>query len=90
VDTGSGSVVLEYAGGAIDDLNVDTGSGRVDLRLPDAADLRMSIETGSGGINVQRSGGFLERRDHDSIELRFGSGRGRVVIDTGSGGVTIR
>jgi len=89
-DTGSGDVLLDYTGGAVDDLLIDTGSGRVDLRLPQTADARVTVDTGSGGIMVDRSGGIYERRSDEGIVLRFGEGRGRIRIDTGSGDVTIR
>lgn len=89
-DTGSGDVRLDYAGGAIDDLTIDTGSGSVGVTLPPNPSVTMQIETGSGGIDVERAGGMLQRRSRNELALRFGEGRGRVVIDTGSGGVTIR
>lgn len=89
-DTGSGSVTLDYSGGSIEDLEIDTGSGSVRLTLPPNPDLRIVAEVGSGGINLERSGGMLERRSRDELAVRFGEGRGRVTIDTGSGGVTIR
>jgi hypothetical protein len=90
VDTGSGSVDLVYAGGTIEQLSIDTGSGRVGLTLPPEADARLVIDTGSGDAVLQRAGGIFERRDSDGTVIRFGEGRGRVSIDTGSGGVTIR
>lgn len=89
-DTGSGSVSLNYTGGTIDDLLIDTGSGRVNLTLPPNPSVRVSVETGSGETTVQRAGAMYERRDADGAVLRFGEGRGRVRIDTGSGDVVIR
>ena len=92
VDTGSGSVDLSYADGPIDDLSVDTGSGRVVLGLPRNPDVRIAIDSNRRGINVQRDGAIYDRRgsEDDGPVLRFGDGHGRVKIDTGSGGVTIR
>jgi hypothetical protein len=90
VDTGSGDVELEYAAGPIDDLSIDTGSGDLTLTLPPDVDARLVADPGSGGINVNRSGAVFERRDEDHMVLRFGQGRGRITIDSGSGGVTIR
>lgn len=89
-DTGSGSVDLVYNGGTIEDLLIDTGSGEVTLTLPPSADARVSIETGSGDAVVNRAGAIYERRGDDGMVLRFGEGRGRIRIDTGSGDVTIR
>lgn len=90
VDTGSGDADLVFTGGAVEDLTIDTGSGRAYLTLPPNADARVSIETGGGDATVQRSGAVFERRDEDTVVLRFGQGRGRVRIDTGSGDVVIR
>ena len=90
VDTGSGDVEMEYAEGPIDDLSIDTGSGDLTLTLPRDADARLVADPGSGGINVARPGAVFERRDEDHTVLRFGEGRGRIRIDSGSGRVTIR
>jgi lia operon protein LiaG len=90
VDTGSGDVELAFAGGPIDDLSIDTGSGDVTLTLPPDVDARLVADPGSGGIDVNRPGAIFERRDDDHLVLRFGQGRGRIKIDSGSGGVTIR
>jgi hypothetical protein len=89
-DTGSGSVELELAGSSVDDLLVDTGSGDVILVLPAEVDARLSIDTGSGGARIERSGAIFERQDDGELVLRFGEGRGRIRVDTGSGEVRIR
>lgn len=88
--TGSGAVQLDYAGGAIDDLVIDTGSGSASVTLPPNPDVRITVDVGSGGINVHRAGGMLEHRNRNELAMRFGEGRGRVRIDTGSGSVNIR
>jgi DUF4097 and DUF4098 domain-containing protein YvlB len=90
VDTGSGDADIVYTGGTIEDLSIDTGSGKAYLTMPPNADARVSIETGGGDATVQRSGAIFERRDEDTVVLRFGQGRGKVRIDTGSGDVVIR
>ena len=89
-DTRSGSVQLDYAGGTIDDLVIDTGSGSASVTLPPNPDVRITVDVGSGGINVHRAGGMLEHRSRNELAMRFGEGRGRVRIDTGSGSVNIR
>jgi len=90
VDTGSGDADIVYSGGSVENLTIDTGSGRVYLTLPPNADALLSIETGGGDATVQRAGAIFERRSDDETVLRFGQGRGRVRIDTGSGDVVIR
>jgi hypothetical protein len=90
VDTGSGDAELAFTGGALDDWRIDTGSGDATLALPPQAGVTISIDTGSGDLNVERQGLTLQRRQHDTTILQAGDGRGRMRIDTGSGGVTIR
>jgi len=89
-DTGSGDVELQFTGGDIDDWTIDTGSGSATVTLPPQASARITISTGSGDIDVTRQNVVMERRQHDEMVLRVGSGTGRVHIDTGSGDVTIR
>ena len=88
IDTGSGSVEAELSG-QIDDLAVDTGSGSVTLRLPASLDATLTIETGSGGIDVDFPLS-ITRRARDELRGQIGEGRGRIVIDTGSGSVSLR
>jgi lia operon protein LiaG len=88
LDTGSGSVEAELAG-VIDRMIVDTGSGGVTLRLPSDLDATLEIDTGSGGINVD----FpitVSHRSRNELRGTIGAGTGRIVVDTGSGGVRIR
>jgi len=89
-DTGSGDVDIEYTGGTVDDLVIDTGSGSARLTLPEGASARVIIDSGSGDVIVNRTGAIFERRGDDGTVLRFGDGRGRIRIDTGSGNVVIR
>jgi hypothetical protein len=88
VDTGSGSVEIDLLSD-VDQMMVDTGSGGVTVGVPASLGAELSIETGSGGIDadipltVRRSG----RR---SLEGSIGDGKGRIRIETGSGGVRLR
>lgn len=87
-DTGSGGVVLDLVSD-VDELVADTGSGGVEIAVPDGFGARLDIEAGSGGIDL----GSMVRVDHaerGEISGEIGDGDGRVEIDTGSGGVTIR
>ncbi|HEX9729295.1 MAG TPA: DUF4097 family beta strand repeat-containing protein [Gemmatimonadales bacterium] len=88
LDTGSGSVEAELDPGAAD-IEVDTGSGGVHLTLPADFGATVDIETGSGGIELD----FpveVRRWERDHVRGTIGDGRGRLMIDTGSGSVTIR
>ena len=85
VDTGSGSVELELLTD-VDALNVDTGSGSVTVSVPPDLGGTMEIDTGSGGIDpdIPVQVGSVSR---NHLRGLIGDGRGRIVINTGSGSV---
>ncbi|GJG87175.1 hypothetical protein tb265_23560 [Gemmatimonadetes bacterium T265] len=87
LDAGSGSVDLELVGD-VERANIDTGSGGITLRLPPTLGATLDIDAGSGGIHtdvpVQ-----VTRSESGHLTGRVGDGRGRIVIDAGSGGVRI-
>jgi len=87
VDTGSGGVQLDLTD-AIYALHVDTGSGGVTVRMPDTVSAELSIETGSGSIRSDLPI-TVSHKDRDSLRGRIGDGRGRITIETGSGGVRL-
>ena len=87
VDTGSGSVELALTADA-SDISVDTGSGSIMMRVPADFGAELAVETGSGSIDT-RVPVTLVHHDSDSFRGRIGDGRGRVVLETGSGDVTI-
>lgn len=88
LDTGSGSVDADLSG-TLDLIEVDTGSGSVILTLPESFSARVEIDTGSGRIEVD----FpleIRRWERDHVVGVIGSGTGKLVVDTGSGNVTVR
>lgn len=87
LDTGSGSVTLELLQD-VERLDVDTGSGSVTLRVPDDVGAEILVETGSGGIDVQLPV-QVRRAERDRMEGTLGDGRGRIRVDTGSGGIRL-
>jgi hypothetical protein len=85
VDTGSGSVDVDLASD-VESLVADTGSGSVTVSAPATLGADFDIQTGSGRIDVDFPHQSLwVERDH--VTGRIGDGRGRIRIDTGSGGV---
>lgn len=88
LDTGSGSVEIDLAAD-VDRLSVDSGSGGVTIGVPSTLGAELSIETGSGGIDVDVPV-TMRRAGRRSFEGQLGDGRGRMGIETGSGGVRIR
>ncbi|MBV9109425.1 MAG: DUF4097 family beta strand repeat protein [Gemmatimonadetes bacterium] len=87
VDTGSGSVNLQLRGDA-EYLKIDTGSGGVVLGLPSVFGAEADIDTGSGGIQVDVPS-TARRVSRDHFTGSIGDGKGRLIIDTGSGGVRL-
>lgn len=87
IDTGSGSVALRLRRDA-DDVRIDTGSGGVTLGLPQDFGADAEIDTGSGGIRIDVPA-TMRRSSRTHYSGAFGDGSGRLVIDTGSGGVSV-
>src|SRR5262249_48530482 len=89
IDTGSGDVTLELlAGGG--DIYVDTGSGEVNLTLPADYGADVVLDNGPGGIRPRRI--LVEGREvqEGHVEGRIGDGKGRLHVETGSGGVRLK
>ncbi|HEU4557967.1 MAG TPA: DUF4097 family beta strand repeat-containing protein [Longimicrobium sp.] len=87
IDSGSGAVNLRLAGDA-ESVRVDTGSGGVVLAVPSQFGAQAEIDTGSGGVHVDVPA-EVTRRNRTHFSGRIGDGRGRLMIDTGSGGVRV-
>lgn len=88
IDTGSGSVRLGLLTD-VERLIIDTGSGGVTLDVPDDFGARVNLESGSGGIRSAIAM-RVESSDRDHLVGVIGDGQGTMVIDTGSGGISIR
>ena len=88
LDSGSGEVDLDFASD-VEEVRIDTGSGGITLRVPPTLGATLDIDSGSGGIEsdipIQ-----VTRKEHDHLRGQIGDGKGRIVIDGGSGGVRIR
>lgn len=89
IDTGSGSVVLELDRMGTGKFVVDTGSGGVELVIPGDASATIDVDTGSGGIRNRVEGAEVVREGRSSMTLRVGDGVAQVIVDTGSGSVTL-
>lgn len=88
LDSGSGSVEIDLSSD-VDRMEVDAGSGSITIGVPPSLGAEVLIETGSGGIDVDVPI-TMTRSGRRSLEGRLGDGRGRMAIETGSGGVRIR
>ncbi len=85
LDTGSGSVRLDLTSD-VELLDIDTGSGRVTVAIPDNLGAELNIETGSGGIDFDMPV-TVRRFSRSELHGTIGDGRGRIIVDSGSGGV---
>ncbi|MEP7027050.1 MAG: DUF4097 family beta strand repeat-containing protein [Candidatus Eisenbacteria bacterium] len=83
IDTGSGGVHVGLIAD-VDELYVDTGSGSVTIQAPPTLGAALHFETGSGGIDCDFPLRIVDRNE-DTLNATLGDGRGRIVIDTGSG-----
>lgn len=89
ISTGSGNVTLVLlAGGGT--INIDTGSGDVIATLPANYGADVLLDTGSGDIDLGSIPVTVRRIEESHVEGRIGDGRGRLQIETGSGGVRLR
>ena len=65
-------------------MNIDTGSGDVDVR--GVKSRLLHVATGSGSIDTDVPLTAVHR-DHGELRGQMGDGRGRIVIETGAGGI---
>jgi lia operon protein LiaG len=87
LETGSGSVSADVQG-EVWNVNVQTGSGDVTLKLPPTRGAEVDIETSSGDIETDFSVS-VTRHARDHLTGRIGDGRGKIAIETGSGGIKL-
>ena len=88
LDSGSGSVRIGLLASTPRSIEIDSGSGGVTLKVPENLDASFEFEAGSGGIDILLPHELTER-SHDHMIGRFGSGKGHIHVDCGSGGVRI-
>lgn len=88
IDTGSGGVHLDLASD-LESLSVDTGSGDVTVDLPADFGATVDIETSSGEIDLRDVTVRTTRLEEDHLTGQIGDGKGRMKIETGSGGVRL-
>lgn len=89
IDTGSGGVQLEGDFSGLQRMKIDTGSGGVRMKTKGTLNMRLTVSTGSGGTRVDLPEMKNVRSSRGEFEAEIGTGKGRGVIDTGSGGVRI-
>ncbi|HTC23805.1 MAG TPA: DUF4097 family beta strand repeat-containing protein [Gemmatimonadales bacterium] len=87
LETGSGTVTVELTG-QLDRLDIETGSGDVAITAPANLGAELAMDTGSGDISTD----FpltVTRTARDHLRGTVGDGKGRITVETGSGGVRL-
>jgi lia operon protein LiaG len=87
LETGSGSVSADL-NGEVWNVGVQTGSGDVTLKMPPTIGAEVDIETSSGDIETDFEVA-VTRHARDHMTGRIGDGRGKIAIETGSGGIKL-
>jgi DUF4097 and DUF4098 domain-containing protein YvlB len=87
LETGSGAVTADI-GGEVWDIGVQTGSGDITLKVPPTLGAEVDIETSSGEIETDFEVA-VTRHARDHMTGRIGDGRGKIDIETGSGGIKL-
>ena len=88
IDTGSGGITLDRIKGNV--LRLDSGSGGVQASDIDVKEF--NVDVGSGGLRVYRMKASDLNVDTGSggAQLELLSAFDKLIVDTGSGGVTVR
>ncbi len=87
LETGSGTVTVELQS-QVDRLDVETGSGDVVITAPANLSAELVMDTGSGDISTD----FpltVTRTARDHLRGTVGDGKGKISVETGSGGVRL-
>ena len=88
-DSGSGAVRLGLAAD-VDRLLVETGSGAVAVTVPAGFGAALELGSGSGRVSVDVPETRVAEAKRRYFRGTVGDGEGRVVIETGSGGISVR
>ena len=87
VETGSGTVTVDLRG-SLDRVDIETGSGDVTITAPANLSARLMMDTGSGDIDTDFPlAATRTARDH--LRGTVGDGRGKISVETGSGGIRL-
>lgn len=89
IDTGSGGIELALDRMGRGEYRLDTGSGEIELTLPPDASARIEASSGSGDIVANVSGAKRYESDEGELTLTVGGGDASVILDTGSGSITV-
>lgn len=90
IDTGSGDVKVSSLITEPERWKVDTGSGDVIFVMPrSGASFRLEVDTSSGEVDCQLATSDVSMQRGKIRALTVGRGKGVILVDTGSGDVSI-
>lgn len=87
LETGSGTVTVELRESP-DRLDVETGSGDVAITAPADLSAELVMDTASGDIDTDFPLA-VTRSARDHLRGTIGDGRGKISVETGSGGIRL-
>lgn len=90
IDTGSGGVYLQLERMGGGNYRLDTGSGDITLVLPPGPSARITADTGGGRVDNQVPNAVIKLKAGDQLDMTVGGGEARVILDAGSGDITVR
>jgi lia operon protein LiaG len=87
LEAGSGAVTADLKGDPRE-VSVETGSGDITLKVPPTVGAELEIQTSSGEIETDFPV-LVTRHARDHLTGRIGDGKGKISVETGSGGVKL-
>jgi DUF4097 and DUF4098 domain-containing protein YvlB len=88
--TASGDVEVQGDPGGTSYWDVKTASGDVVLGVPPSASFRLYARSDSGDIESSLPISMEGTNDKHELRARLGDGKGRVEVETNSGGITLK
>jgi DUF4097 and DUF4098 domain-containing protein YvlB len=90
LETGSGDITCRLAGLSPGGrLRMKTGNGDLSLMIPSGTSARLAAETGRGRVRVNTGLTSLEKDERRSKRGLLGAGNGEIILETGTGDVTV-
>jgi DUF4097 and DUF4098 domain-containing protein YvlB len=87
--THNGGIDAEFADGARESIELRTNNGGIYAQIPARLSARLTAETRNGRVNVRPEEGVRYNRPRTHADATWGSGAGRVLLETRNGGIEV-
>jgi hypothetical protein len=87
--TSNGGIDAELNEDARQEIELRTNNGGIHARIPARLSARMTAETSNGRVSVRPDEGVRYNKKRTQAEATWGSGEGRVVLQTSNGGIDV-